>query len=136
MNVFFSEPITPERAVALNPLALAFVGDGVCTLYVRARLVAASDKKAGALHEIAKKYVSAYGQAAAFDRIWDALSGEEQDLCRRARNTHNATRAKNTDLETYKKATALEALVGYYYLIGNEGRLAQILSEVEKRIEN
>ena len=121
-------PLLPkERALALNPLALAFVGDGVCAAFVRARLVSASDKKAGALHEAAKKYVSAYGQAAAFDRIYDGLTEEERDICRRARNTHNATKAKNTDLETYKKATSLEALIGYLHLTGENTRLSEIL---------
>ena len=36
-------------------------------------------------------------------------------------------KAKNTDIETYKKATSFEALVGYVYLQGNFERLKQIL---------
>ncbi|GHU99923.1 mini-ribonuclease 3 [Clostridia bacterium] len=126
--MMFAPPLTKERALALHPIVLAFEGDGVCALYARTRLIASSDKKAGALHETAKKYVSAYGQAAVYDRIWDSLNEFEQDLCRRARNTHNTSKAKNVDLETYKKATALEALIGYYYLIGENGRLEEILT--------
>ena len=122
-----NEPLSADRALALNPLSLAFIGDAVCALFVRARLARSSDKKAGGLHEDAKKYVSAYGQAAALDRVWDSLNEGERDVCRRARNAHNNTKAKNTDLETYKKATALEALIGYYYLIRNEARLTELL---------
>ena len=126
----FTEPLSKDRALALNPLALAFIGDAASTLYVRTQLISHSDKKAGALHEDAKKYVSAYGQAAVLDRIWETLSEDEQGLCRRARNAHNNTKPKNTDPETYKKATAIEALIGYYYLINDEYRLEQILRHI------
>ena len=42
--------MSEKRAAELNPLVLAFVGDGVQTLYVRTRLVSASPAKSGALH--------------------------------------------------------------------------------------
>jgi ribonuclease-3 family protein len=122
----FFTALSQEEALMLDPLVLAFVGDGVYTLYVRAHL-AGSGKKTGGLHKDSVRYVSAYGQAEAFDAVYPALTEEERDICRRARNHHNRTAPKNTDLETYKKATALEALVGYYYLVRDESRLEQIL---------
>lgn len=122
---WFSVP--KERAQGLNPLVLAYAGDSVCALYVRGGQIAASDKKAGPLHNESKRYLSAAGQAARYDAIKEALTDEEKDICRRARNTHTATVPKNTDLETYKKATSLEALVGFHYLAGNAERLNEIL---------
>ena len=123
----FAIPLAKEKIDSLNALVLAFVGDAVHTLYVRRRLCAASDGKAGLLHKEAKKYVSARGQAAAYDNIIRGLSYEEADVCRRARNHHNKTTAKHTDLAVYKKATAFEALIGRHYLSGNEERLNELL---------
>ena len=123
----FRTVLTEQKVNSLNALVLAFMGDAVHTLYVRQRLCAASDGKAGLLHKTAKKYVSAPGQAAAYDLILPQLSEAEADICRRARNHHNKTAAKNTDLATYKKATAFEALIGYHYLSGNETRLNELL---------
>ena len=125
--MLFNTVLTQQKVDSLNALVLAFTGDAVHTLYVRQRLCTASDGKAGLLHKEAKKYVSATGQAAAFDNIAPSLSEAEADICRRARNHHNKTAAKNADLATYKKATAFEALIGWHYLSGNEARLNELL---------
>ena len=121
--------MTSEKINSLNVLVLAFVGDAAHTLFIRTRLCEQSDGKAGLLHKTAKRYVSAVGQAAAYDIIAPQLSERESDICRRARNHHNKTAAKNTDLATYKKATAFEALIGYHYLSGNETRLNELLEK-------
>ena len=121
------KPATPEKVNSLNVLVLAFIGDAVQTLYIRTKLCESSDFKAGALHTGAKKYVSAKGQAAIFERIEPLLTADEADVCRRARNHHNKTVAKNADLATYKKATEFEALIGYHYLLGNSERLNELL---------
>ena len=121
--------MTAEKVNSLNVLVLAFVGDAAHTLFIRTKLCGASDGKAGLLHKTAKRYVSAVGQAAAYDVIAPQLSEQEADICRRARNHHNKTAAKNTDLATYKKATAFEALIGFHYLSGNETRLNELLEK-------
>lgn len=121
------KPVSLEKVNSLNVLVLAFVGDAAHTLFIRTKLCAASDGKAGALHTRAKKYVSAKGQAAAFEKLEALLTEAEAAVCRRARNHHNKTAAKNADLADYKKATAFEALLGYHYLLGNEERLSELL---------
>ena len=113
----------------MNVLVLAFVGDAAHTLFIRTKLCGASDGKAGLLHKAAKEYVSAKGQAAAYDLIAPTFSEDESGICRRARNHHNKTVAKNADLATYKKATAFEALLGYHYLSGNKERLDELLEK-------
>lgn len=123
----FNAGFDTAKINSLNVLVLAFVGDAAHTLFVRTRLCGASDGKAGALHSRAKKYVSAKGQAAALDKVMPLLTAEETDLCRRARNHHNKTAAKNADLATYKKATEFEALLGYHYLSGNESRFNELI---------
>ena len=62
------------------------------------------------------------------EAISDTLTEEEQNIVRRARNTHSKHSAKNFDEETYKKATAFEALIGYLYLSDQKERMLQILT--------
>ena len=57
------------------------------------------------------------------------LTEKELDIVRRARNAKTHNIAKNADIETYKKATSFEALVGYLYLIGNFERLNYIFKD-------
>ena len=48
----FGKALTPAEARELNPLVLAYVGDGVQMLYLRARLASSSHAKAGKLHTL------------------------------------------------------------------------------------
>ena len=56
-----------------------------------------------------------------------SLTEEEAEIVRKARNCHSKHTAKNFDEETYKKATAYEALVGYLYLNNKTARLDEVL---------
>jgi ribonuclease-3 family protein len=125
----FNDNFDNLTARALDPLSLAFVGDGVHTLYVRTRLAEKIACGAGALHKAAKKHVSAAGQSLAYGAVRDVLTDAESDICRRARNRHNNTVAKNADLATYKAATSFEALLGFLYLTGDDDRLNGILDK-------
>ena len=71
-----------------------------------------------ALHKKAVRYVRADGQAKALRRMLKEgfLTAEEEALVRRARNHKSASKPKNADAMDYKYATALEALIGYWYL--------------------
>ena len=60
---FLTTIITKAEADEMNPLVLAFVGDSVQQLYVRTRLALSSDKKSGALHQLATKEIKAEAQA-------------------------------------------------------------------------
>jgi len=121
----FSQPLADTKE--LSPIVLAFVGDGVHTLYVRDRVVKNSNLLVNSCHKLSSKHCNAKAQAGKLDVIKDILTEEEQDIVRRARNAKVNNIAKNADLETYKKATSFEALVGYLYLKGDYKRLKQIL---------
>lgn len=54
------------------------------------------------------------------------LTEEEADIARRCRNTHTPAKAKNASMSDYKRATALEGVLGYLYLSGNEDRLKEL----------
>ena len=104
------------------------MGDAIYEVAVRRRLLAEVGTNTNALQRAAVKYVSAGGQATAMKGLFNGLTEEEQALVKRARNHKSATRPKNQDPVDYKWATALEALLGFLYLVGEEGR-AQELSQ-------
>ena len=106
-----------------SPLVLAYIGDAVWELLVRSRLIY-QGRSARHVHKDAVKCVNAGAQAEAFRRIEPMLAEHEADIARRGRNAHAHHAApKNQDAADYRAATALEALIGYLYLTGQEERL-------------
>ena len=106
------------KAKLLNPLTLAYLGDAVLDQHVRTYIVLKLQSKPHRLHQVAKRYVSAKSQAQTLDYLMeeDYLTEEEQDIMRRGRNAKSHTKAKNTDIQTYRKSSGLEAVLGYLYL--------------------
>ena len=116
-----------------SPLALAFVGDGVFELLVRARAVERTRLNPNKLHGLAVQYVSAKGQFAALSFIDPILSEEEKDIVRRGHNASKATVAKNATPEEYRGSTGLEALFGYLYLLGRNDRILELFDAIWKQ---
>ena len=111
-----------------SPVMLAFIGDAVHTLFVRDKVVKSGNLLLKDYHKKASSQCRAASQAELLDKLMPMLSDVEQDIIRRARNAKLGHIAKNSDIETYKKATSLEALIGYLYLKGNFDRLNEILN--------
>lgn len=112
-----------DKINALNSVTLAYIGDAVFSLYVRARIVDRADFKSGELNSRVNALVKATAQSAMLEKVSEILTEEEQDVVRRGRNCHTPAKAKNTGLMDYKRATALEALFGWLYLKGDIERL-------------
>ena len=55
------------------------------------------------------------------------LTDEEKEVARRCRNCHNPSHAKNAALSDYKKATALEGVLGYLKLTDQTERLNELM---------
>ena len=81
------------------------------------------------LHGKTVKYVSAVVQARMIDGLYEELTKEEQDIYRRGRNAKSYTTAKNATVMEYRKATGLEALCGYLYLLGRQERLLELIKK-------
>ena len=111
-----------------SPIMLAFIGDAVHTLFVRDKVVKSGNLLIKDYHKKSSFECRAKNQAEFLDKIMLMLNVDELDILRRARNAKIGHIAKNSDIETYKKATAFEALVGYLYLKGDFDRLNQILN--------
>ena len=99
-----------------SPLALAYMGDAVYDLVFRTAVVQKGNTSAHKLHIQATRYVKAPAQANLADAIMEELTQEELAVYKRGKNAKPYTKAKNATLAEYKKATGLEALVGYLYL--------------------
>ncbi len=99
-----------------SPLTLAYIGDDVYDIVVRTVVVERCNRPAHALHQESSKYVKAQTQAAMADALEELLTEEELDVYKRGRNAKSHTTAKNASVGDYRKATGLEALMGYLYL--------------------
>ncbi|SUK33467.1 Small protein; cysteinyl-tRNA synthetase like-protein [Staphylococcus aureus] len=57
------------------------------------------------------------------------FTDEEMDILKRGRNAKSHTKAKNTDVQTYRKSSAIEAVIGFLYLEKREERLEALLNK-------
>lgn len=105
----------------LSPLCLAYIGDTVYDLYVRAFVVKNQMGKVMALHKLASGVVNARSQAAAAALLIPQFNEREADMFRMGKNA-KSTPPKNMSREDYSYATGLEAVIGYLYLTGQTQR--------------
>ena len=57
------------------------------------------------------------------------------EIVKRARNHKNSRHPKNTDMNTYKKATGFEALFGYHYMNQNWERIKELMISMKGEIK-
>ena len=113
----------------LSPLVLAFLGDAVFELMVRARLVAKGNAPIGRLHRQSVEHVCAAAQAEGAHVIQPLLTEDELSIYKRGRNTHNNT-PKNADPMQYRCATGLETLFGYLYATEQHARAEELFEQI------
>ena len=106
---------------------LAYLGDAVCSLYIRQALAGAGGHVKG-LTQRAAALSCATGQARAAEALQPLLTDEEADVMRRGRNAKCGVVPKGCDPVDYRKATGFEALTGWLYLNGHRERLEQLLT--------
>lgn len=126
-NFFGLNNLTESEAKLINPQVLAFVGDGVYTMYVRNKVALSSKAKSGELHKQTSAIVKATQQSHIIDRILPLLNDVEKDVFRRGRNYKTHSVAKNASVIDYRRATGFEAVIGYLYLTGKVEKLNEIL---------
>lgn len=110
-----------------SPLTLAYIGDGIFDLVIRTVVVERGNEPAGKLHHKTIKFVKAQTQAAMAEILKPDLTQEELTIYKRGRNAKSYTSAKNATVGDYRKATGLEALMGYLYLTGREERMIELI---------
>ena len=112
---------------AYSPLTLAYIGDCVYDLVIRTVVVERGNEPANKLHKKTVAYVKAQTQASMIEALLPYLTEEEEAVYRRGRNAKSYTSAKNASIGDYRKATGMEALVGYLYLTGQEARIMELI---------
>ena len=127
MNFF--TPISEKDALLMSALSLAYVGDAVHSLFVRERLLCGVQYKIDALHTLASSEVKAAAQANLVENLENRLTETEKSVYLRGRNAKAHHKAKNQTIADYRKATGLEAVLGYLYLTGQHERIVELLND-------
>lgn len=130
------KPVSVEKARSLSPVTLAFLGDSVYETFIRHKIIEQNGTlPAGQLHRVAESMVRATFQSDAVEQILPLFTQEEQDIYRRGRNAKSSRIPKSSSAAQYRKATALEAVLGYLYLCGQSDRvdnLCEVIYETQK----
>ena len=116
---------------SLSGSALAYLGDAVFEVYVRQMLLETGIGDAGRLNAMALDYVRATRQSAGMDAILPLLTEEEEAVYRRGRNSAGA-HPKSATVTEYRRATGLEALFGYLFVLGETDRLRTLFEAYAK----
>ena len=121
----------------INGIALAFEGDAVYSMYIRRHLIFQCLTKPNQLHREATKYVSAKAQANLISLMLEEgiLTEKEEDIYKRGRNANSHTKAKNTDIVTYRMSTGFEAVMGYLHMTEAIERLEELIGWCIRKIE-
>lgn len=110
-----------------SPLTLAYIGDCVYDMVIRTVVVGRGNTSAANLHKRTVRFVNAKTQAEMIEALQELLTEEEAAVYRRGRNAKSATTAKNASVADYRKATGMEALLGYLYLQDKMDRVIELI---------
>ena len=124
-RALFETDIDPDT---LSIDVLSFIGDAVYSLYFRLQTLEHARRRSSYHHHVTAGYVRASGQSDALATLTKFLSPEDTAIVRRGYNSKGAK--KHGDDEDYRRATGLEALVGYLFLKGEEKRLKELFEKV------
>jgi len=124
------------RPEDLPLLVLAYVGDAVYELAVREYLISTGLVKVNRLHNETVKYVNAGAQSKVLHALEGMFTAEEAAVARRGRNAKSPHTPRSAGMIEYRRSTALECLIGFLYLKGETGRLAEIMDAALEIIQN
>ncbi|MBR3309425.1 MAG: ribonuclease III [Lachnospiraceae bacterium] len=112
-----------------SSLQLAFLGDAVYELYVREHVLDEISGHVDKLNKASKKLSMAVTQAKIADLLVkeEKLREEELSVFKRGRNAKSASLPKSCTPAEYRKATGLEALMGYLFLTDQKDRIRELL---------
>lgn len=110
-----------------SPLTLAYIGDAIFDLVIRTILVKRGNCQPNKLQQRASRLVRASAQAEMIQDLMPFLTEEEIAVYKRGRNAKSYTKAKNATVSDYRKATGLEALMGYLYLEEDTKRIIELI---------
>ena len=110
-----------------SPLTLAYIGDGIYELYIRAILIKQGNCQVNKLHKQASRLVKAQAQSEMVQALEPHFTQEEEAVYKRGRNAKSYTTAKNATTGDYRRATGFEAVMGYLYLTDQYCRMIDLI---------
>jgi len=116
---------TENDAAVASAANLAYLGDCVYELFVREYLVNKNTQKPSVE---SLKYVTAHVQSEVVEKIMPMLTEEEEDMYKRGRNCVHSNVPKSSTMSEYRRATGLETLFGWLYMMGKGDRLRELFS--------
>lgn len=127
LKKLFIADYSAAEAGNYSPLVLAFAGDAAYELAVRTMLVKRGNARPNDLTRKKAAYAKASAQSRMSAAIKPYLTEEEAGIFRRGRNAKTSSTAKNASAQDYRRATGLEALIGWLYLTGNVERMLELI---------
>lgn len=109
---------------------MAFIGDAVFESFVRKSIVLKYNGSMSKLNKIKVKYVCCEGQSEFIKKIMNELTPEEVYVYKRGRNAHVKQIPKHSSVMDYHRATGLECLFGYLYILNKIERIEQLLEKI------
>lgn len=126
INEALEKKFNQTQAKAMNPLALAYIGDGIFSDMVRKYLIGCGQQNVNLMTKASISYVRASAQAQIIHALIPELTEDELRIVKRGRNVHSQV-PKNASASDYCYATGFEALLGYLYLSGEPLRLEDLM---------
>ena len=128
MTDYFHPSMQPDEIRAISSIGLAHLGDAVYELLVRTWLCAHGRATGKGLHRATIELVCAPAQARFSARILPMLTEAEHDVFRRGRNANVHSIPQHASRAEYQQATALEALLGWLWLLGRQDRINELFA--------
>ena len=125
---YFEPALTDDELRAISSIGLAHMGDAVFEILVRSWLCVHGKATGKGLNQATIALVRAESQAKKAEKILPLLTEEELAVYKRGRNAKSPTMAKNATMSDYRKATGLEAVMGYLYVTDRFERMVELIS--------
>ena len=125
MSIEGKQQLSPEQ---YSPLTLAYIGDAIYEIYIRTMIVTRANAPVHLLHEKSSALVRAGKQSEIVGILEPLFTEKERQVYHRGRNAKAYTKAKNAGILEYRRATGLEAVMGYLYLKGELDRIRELLA--------
>ena len=126
MENYFAIAMTEDQLRAVSSIGLAHMGDAVFEILVRTWLCAHGKATGKGLHQATIRLVCAESQSEKARRILPLLTEEEQAVFKRGRNAQVHSIPGHASRAQYGEATALEALLGWLWLLGRRERVNEL----------
>jgi ribonuclease-3 family protein len=135
IKTIIEKSYTIEQAAAMNPLALAYIGDGIFSDLIRKYLLGCGHQNVNFMTKTSISYVRASAQAQIVRELLPELSETEERMVKRGRNTASQV-PKNANPSDYRYATGFETLIGYLFLCGETERMKNLIYQSIDVINN